>query len=84
MSTLPTKIATAVIKGFYTLILLIFGRLFKTLPKRPQGVIFKSEAIAYEYLQRQVAQHNRRMFRLIICWLMILACGLIFWLLLWR
>ena len=84
MSTLPTKIATAVIKGFYTLILLIFGRLFKTLPNRPQGVIFKSEAIAYEYLQRQVAQHNRRMFRLIICWLIILACGLIFWLLIWR
>ena len=80
MSTLLTKIA----KAIYTLILLIFGRLFKTLPKRPEGVIFKSEAIAYEYLQRQVAQHNRRMFRLIICWLMILACGLIFWLLIWR
>ena len=80
MSTLLTKIA----KAIYTLILLIFGRLFKTLPKRPEGVIFKSEAIAYEYLQRQVAQHNRRMFRLIICWLIILACGLIFWLLIWR
>ena len=84
MSDLLTKIATAVIKGFYTLILLIFGRLFKTLPPRPQGVIFKSEAIAYEYLQRQVAQHNRRMFRLIICWLMISACGLIFCLLILR
>ncbi len=78
MSTLPTKIATAVIKGFYTLILLIFGRLFKTLPKRPQGVIFKSEAIAYEYLQRQVAQHNRRMFRLILFWLGVFMTALIF------
>ena len=69
MSTLLTKIATAVIKGFYALILLIFGRLFKTLPKRPEGVVFKSEAIAYEYLQRQYACHNRRMFRIIIFWL---------------
>ena len=69
MSTLLTKIATAVIKGVYALILLIFGRLFKTLPKRPEGVIFKSEAIAYEYLQRQVTKHNRRMFRLILLWL---------------
>ena len=69
MSTLLTKIATAVIKGFCTLLLLIFGRLFKTLPERPQGVVFKSEAIAYEYLQRQVTKHNRRMFRIIIFWL---------------
>ena len=69
MSPLLTKIATAVIKGFYALILLIFGRLFKTLPERPEGVIFKSEAIAYEYLQRQVTKHNRRMFRIIIFWL---------------
>lgn len=84
MSTLPAKVAMVVAKGFYALILLIFGRLFKTLPERPQGVVFKSEAIAYEYLQRQVTKHNRRMFRLIICWLMISACGLIFWLLIWR
>ena len=74
MSTLLTKIA----KAIYTLILLIFGRLFKTLPKRPQGVIFRSEAIAYEYLQRQVAQHNRRMFRLIICCLSVFMTALIF------
>lgn len=74
MSTLLTKIA----KAIYTLILLIFSRLFKTLPKRPQGVIFRSEAIAYEYLQRQVAQHNRRMFRLILFWLGVFMTALIF------
>ena len=75
MSTLPAKVA----KGFYALILLIFGRLFKTLPKRPQGVVFKSEAIAYEYLQRQVTKHNRRvMFRLIFIWLGTLITALIF------
>ena len=74
MSTLLTKIA----KAIYTLILLIFGRLFKTLPKRPEGVVFKSEAIAYEYLQRQVAQHNRRMFRLILFWLGVFMTALIF------
>ncbi len=78
MSTLPAKVAMAVTKGFYALILLIFGRLFKTLPKRPQGVVFKSEAIAYEYLQRQVTKHNRRMFRLILFWLGTLITALIF------
>lgn len=77
MSTLLTKIAKAII-------LLIFGRLFKTLPERPQGVVFKSEAIAYEYLQRQVAQHNRRMFRRILFWLGVFMTALIFWLLIWR
>lgn len=78
MSTLPAKVAMAVIKAFYALILLIFGRLFKTLPKRPQGVVFQSEAIAYEYLQRQVTKHNRRMFRLILFWLVTLITALIF------
>lgn len=78
MSTLPAKVAMVVAKGFYALILLIFGRLFKTLPERPQGVVFKSEAIAYEYLQRQVTKHNRRMFRLILFWLVVLITVFIF------
>ena len=69
MSTLPAKVA----KGFYALILIIFGRLFKTLPERPQGVVFKSEAIAYEYLQRRFAKHNRRMFRSILFFLFLLG-----------
>ena len=75
----------SLIGGFILLMLQVcFSGLFKPVPPPLRGVVSIAEVTAHNYIVKNAIAHNRRMFRLIICWLMILACGLIFWLLIWR